>query len=259
MAEQPSLLEDAFNLDEKTLAQVEKIKREISNTCELVGDKDDFCSLEKEYAHDDNIYQAKIQDLKSKYSKLRRTRGDGNCFFRAFAFAYLESLLYNSSDLPRFRDAIVKARESLVALGYPTFTLDDFHDTFVATLDQITPTTTVEALIKTFRDAGTSDYIVCYLRIVTSGYLQTNAEFFQAFVDEGKTIKEYCSEEVEPMYVECDHLHITALTSALGVPVRVQYMDRAEGGQVNQHDFPEGAPPRIHLLYRPGHYDILYQ
>ena len=48
--------------------------------------------------------------------------------------------------------------------------------------------------IQTFRDAGTSDYIVCYLRIVTSGYLQTNAEFFQAFVDEGKTIKEYCSE-----------------------------------------------------------------
>ena len=47
---------------------------------------------------------------------------------------------------------------------------------------------------QTFRDAGTSDYIVCYLRIVTSGYLQTNAEFFQAFVDEGKTIKEYCSE-----------------------------------------------------------------
>ena len=66
-------------------------------------------------------------------------------------------------------------------------------------------------------------------------------------------------QEVEPMYVECDHLHITALTSALGVPVRVQYMDRAEGGHVNQHDFPEGAPPRIHLLYRPGHYDILYQ
>ena len=60
------------------------------------------------------------------------------------------------------------------------------------------------------------------------------------------------------MYRESEHLHITALTSALGVNVRVQYMDRGEGGRVNHHDFPEGSPPQIHVLYRPGHYDILY-
>lgn len=66
------------------------------------------------------------------------------------------------------------------------------------------------------------------------------------------------SQEVEPMYRESDHLHISALTAALGVGVRVQYMDRGEGGRVNHHDFPEGDNPRIHMLYRPGHYDILY-
>ena len=60
------------------------------------------------------------------------------------------------------------------------------------------------------------------------------------------------------MYRESDHLHISALTAAMGVNVRVQYMDRGEGGKVNHHDFPEGAEPRIHILYRPGHYDILY-
>lgn len=60
------------------------------------------------------------------------------------------------------------------------------------------------------------------------------------------------------MYHESDHLHITALTTALGVTVRVQYMDRGEGGRVNHHDFPEGTKPSIYILYRPGHYDILY-
>lgn len=60
------------------------------------------------------------------------------------------------------------------------------------------------------------------------------------------------------MYRESDHVHISALTSALEVSVRVIYMDRGEGGEVNHHDFPEGSPPFIHLLYRPGHYDILY-
>ena len=60
------------------------------------------------------------------------------------------------------------------------------------------------------------------------------------------------------MYKEADHIHVSALTSALGVCVRVTYMDRGEGDQVNEHDFPEDSTPQIHLLYRPGHYDILY-
>ena len=54
------------------------------------------------------------------------------------------------------------------------------------------------------------------------------------------------------------------------MPIRVVYLDRslAPGGgggggggdvQVDKHDFvPEGCPPpgspRVHLLYRPGHY-----
>ena len=68
----------------------------------------------------------------------------------------------------------------------------------------------------------------------------------------------FIMQEVEPMNKECDHIHITALTSAVGIPVRVEYMDRGEGGLVNHHDFPECSKPAITLLYRPGHYDILY-
>lgn len=61
------------------------------------------------------------------------------------------------------------------------------------------------------------------------------------------------------MYKEADHIHISALTGALGVPVGVVYMDRGEGSEVNEHVFPEGSDPMIYLLYRPGHYDILYK
>lgn len=43
--------------------------------------------------------------------------------------------------------------------------------------------------------------------------------------------------------------------------------DRGAGGKVNEHDFSPifggndqaTTDPRIHLLYRPGHYDILYK
>lgn len=65
-------------------------------------------------------------------------------------------------------------------------------------------------------------------------------------------------QEVEPMGKESDHIQIIALTAALGVPVRVEYMDRGEGDQCNHHHFPEDSNPVVTLLYRPGHYDILY-
>lgn len=69
-----------------------------------------------------------------------------------------------------------------------------------------------------------------------------------------------CSaQEVEPMSKESDHIHIIALAQALNVSILVEYMDRGEGGTVNHHVFPEGGDPRIFLLYRPGHYDILYK
>ncbi len=66
------------------------------------------------------------------------------------------------------------------------------------------------------------------------------------------------------------------------VPIRVVYLDRSlnvmaggfgggdDSAQVNHHDFvpdttkvaagaaSKSAVPAVHLLYRPGHYDILY-
>lgn len=63
---------------------------------------------------------------------------------------------------------------------------------------------------------------------------------------------------MEPMYKASDHIHIIALSSALGVGIRVRYMDRGQSTEAIAHDFPEGSHVHVHLLYRPGHYDILY-
>ena len=55
--------------------------------------------LEKEYT--DGDFLRKIVDLGTKYSHLRRTRGDGNCFYRAFGFGYLEQLYAHPAELAR--------------------------------------------------------------------------------------------------------------------------------------------------------------
>lgn len=42
-----------------------------------------------------------LQDLHKKYSYIRKTRPDGNCFYRAFGFSHLEALLDDSKELQR--------------------------------------------------------------------------------------------------------------------------------------------------------------
>jgi ubiquitin thioesterase protein OTUB1 len=115
-----------------------------------------------------------------------------------------------------------------------------------------------EELSKIFNDSGLSDYIVVFLRLIVSSYLQMNSEFFLSFIDTYSTMKEFCSHEVEPMYRESDHIHIIALTNAINVPVSILYLDRTDQEKATPHNFPEDSQPNIYILYRPGHYDIIY-
>uniref|UniRef100_A0A480YDB0 Ubiquitin thioesterase OTUB1 n=1 Tax=Sus scrofa TaxID=9823 RepID=A0A480YDB0_PIG len=194
-----------------------------------------------------------------KYSYIRKTRPDGNCFYRAFGFSHLEALLDDSKELQRFKAVSAKSKEDLVSQGFTEFTIEDFHNTFMDLIEQVEKQTSVADLLASFNDQSTSDYLVVYLRLLTSGYLQRESKFFEHFIEGGRTVKEFCQQEVEPMCKESDHIHIIALAQALSVSIQVEYMDRGEGGTTNPHIFPEGSEPKVYLLYRPGHYDILYK
>ena len=85
-------------------------------------------------------------------------------------------------------------------------------------------------------------------------------------------MSEFCRRDVEPMGVECDHVQISAITEYLSVSVEIIYLDRnvsSESGYVRVVKFPMNSDvclaaedhdpfPPVTLLYRPGHYDILY-
>nr|KAF6279500.1 OTU deubiquitinase, ubiquitin aldehyde binding 1 [Pipistrellus kuhlii] len=171
----------------------------------------------------------------------------------------LEALLDDSKELQRFKAVSAKSKEDLVAQGFTEFTIEDFHNTFMDLIEQVEKHTSVADLLASFNDQSTSDYLVVYLRLLTSGYLQRESKFFEHFIEGGRTVKEFCQQEVEPMCKESDHIHIIALAQALSVSIQVEYMDRGEGGTTNPHVFPEGSEPKVYLLYRPGHYDILYK
>ncbi|KAH9626419.1 hypothetical protein KSS87_018722 [Heliosperma pusillum] len=133
-----------------------------------------------------------------------------------------------------------------------------------------------DELVERSRDQSISDYVVMFFRFVTSGEIRKRSAFFEPFVLglANTTVDQFCKTSVEPMGEESDHVHIIALSDALGVPIRIVYLDRsscdAGGINVNHHDFVpislmnvagDGGceiKPYVTLLYRPGHYDILY-
>ncbi|XP_068143530.1 ubiquitin thioesterase otubain-like [Drosophila tropicalis] len=237
---------------------------QISDSTPLVSDQLPLTCLKAEY-NGDEVFTAKIQDLAKRYKYMRRTRPDGNCFFRAFAYSYLEYLTCNSHAYQEFLRLAEGSKDKLIELGFPSFTLEDFHETFMEVVKRVCPESSAGAsdivqaeLHKVFNEQGYSDYVVVYLRLITSGQLQEDANFYQNFIEGSFTIEEFRHQEVEPMYKESDHIHIIALCTALSAGVRVEYLDRGEGGTVKTHDFPERTDPKVFLIYRPGHYDILY-
>ncbi|ESO02538.1 hypothetical protein HELRODRAFT_184997 [Helobdella robusta] len=244
------------NYDEATMRQQRDIEEEIMNSQLLIGELEDLGNLETEMASDD-IFVRKVQILKQRYSNFRRVRGDGNCFYRAFGFACLENFLDKPEECLRFRDVATGCKDELVSLGFPECTVEDFYTVFVETLDLINSEKSLEKLLEVINDQSTSDYIVVFLRLLVSGHLQQNSDFYSCFLEDHKTMKDFCSQEVEPMNKESDQIHVIALTTCTNIGVRIEYLDRSDS--LNNHVFPDNLTPSITLMYRPGHYDILYK
>ncbi|KAJ9542527.1 hypothetical protein OSB04_029033 [Centaurea solstitialis] len=256
----------------------------------FVGDKEPLSSLANEYKSGSPILLEKIEVLSKEYAGIRRTRGDGNCFFRSFMFSYLEHIIesQDKAEVERIKTSVEKCRKTLQSLGYADFTFEDFFSLFIEQLESVLQgnedSISHDELIVRSRDQSVSDYgyyaVVMFFRFVTSGEIKKRSEFFEPFILglSNTTVEQFCKTSVEPMGEESDHVHITALSDALGVPIRVVYLDRSscDNGSVsvNHHDFvpvSDDTPndktsgsgsetnPFIVLLYRPGHYDILYK
>ncbi|KAK4488722.1 hypothetical protein RD792_017829 [Penstemon davidsonii] len=85
-----------------------------------------------------------------------------------------------------------------------------------------------------------------FFRFLTTGEIRKRSEFFEPFI---QGLTNTCKLSVEPMGEESDHVHVTALSDALGVPIRIVYLDRSHCDKdsssssinVNHHDFTPAA------------------
>ncbi|VDN00956.1 unnamed protein product [Thelazia callipaeda] len=260
-------------LMEKINEQTREIEDAVKKEQALVGEKEPIDVLLTVYnEHESAEYYKKSLQLAKVYKFYRRIRGDGCCFYRALLCAQLESLLNDSIELSRlvlyislfrkFSEICKNWRQRLLKLGFPEFTTNDFCDWFDELLDDIAVKSYDEnSLMLALNEEGRSNYYVTFLRLITSGFLRENASTYEGFIEGGCSVEEFCQSEIEPMYKDCDHLAIIALTNALGVSIRIEYMDRTAAPNHGwYYDFiVQQNPIRHRFLYRPGHYDIIYE
>jgi len=242
--------------DHEILAHERDIRRE-AEASPPIGPQLSLDELKAQYAGNSE-FLPKVVGLQERCTAMRRTRPDGNCFYRAYLFGILEQLGGQKGQHANFEARAKSSLEYCINAGYERVTIEDFYEEFMTCVDKIIsdPAATMTA----FNESDV--WLVCWARCLTSAYLKTHQDEYHAFLTSHSTILEFCAQEVDPMNTEADHLQIVALSSFFTVPVSVVYLDRSQGEEAAEHFFQDNSSTcsmkPVHLLYRPGHYDLIY-
>ena len=309
------LSDDPATLHRQNETALQEIEAAIAREQPLTSERLPLSSLESQYASSSSeaggsnksYFREGLRALQAQhYTHVRTVRGDGNCYFRAFLYALLEHIILlqhnnneattsNTTEAQRLLDYFQhQSWKDVLAAGYEEMALEVFYDAMVELLQSVVsppnnPTTTsmTDAAAKLHQELNaensTSDYCTWYLRVVTATHLKKDPDRFLPFLlqqqqpgTEFLDMNQFCARCVEPMGQECEQLQVLALAEAVGVGVRIEYLDgrplRApDTNELHHHEFGPSTDDdnnssantttttRLTLLYRPGHYDILYK
>lgn len=235
----------------------------------LVSTKQSSHSIALDYSNADPTLATKTNALAITHPECRIMKGDGNCGWRAVAFGYFETL-FALRDTLRI-EAEIRRMKSLTTLLERVGLSDSIYEIFVdATEDVLNRTQAAiqngvqdeSFLVEAFNEGYCSDAIITHFRILTSAWMKLNPNRYQAFLP--VPLNQYCSSRIDPVKTEIDEVGLQALIDGViegsGFGVEILYLDRSEGDVVTPHQLSSNSPngATIRLLYRPGHYDILY-
>lgn len=251
--------QEALPPDDTDIMAQEREMLDEAKSHKLVGPRISLDTLKEQYAANPE-FLPKVESLSKRFEQLRRTRPDGNCFYRAYLFGICEQLAANRESHANFMLLAKQSLQYCLEAGYEKVAIEDFYEEFLECLGRVSADgATASSVEAAFEECD--DYLICWARILTSTYLKRHADEYSAFLTSHSSIADFCAKEVDPMKTEADHLQIIALSSYFAVPVCVAYLDRSEGDTAVEHRFQTdqaAGQPTVYLLYRPGHYDIIY-
>ncbi|KAA0146434.1 hypothetical protein FNF27_04333 [Cafeteria roenbergensis] len=243
-----------------------------------VGEAEGIDSIAAEYADNEQFRECAVS-LGSKlgYTGVRRMRPDGSCFYRGWLWALLRHMSQGKAVYERLVGLHAGAVPRLAAAGLEPLVVEDFAAAFgemLMTLPGSDPDVAT-ALLSADMD---SMYLLVMVRYLASAGVAEAAHALAPLlaaeaVSEGGgggggghgsgsgsagSISAYRRGRVEGTSAEADHVAIACLSAVTGVPVAV--VSLSASGSPGVTVFPAGASAEsapVHLLLRPGHYDVL--
>jgi len=263
-----------------------------------LGPREPLSSLIDEFRY--NLkFADKVRHLEQRgYVGWRRVLGDGNCYYRSVAFGLLEQI----AALPSCPERRRFAAGLLQSLAPPSEKEEEvhYHHLLLQRIQRLAAGASWEEPPRNGRDltglgllyqslhdpkshAGLDLALVRSLRRTAANYIlqrqheETAPGSGISFADvcmcsDYASVQDFCDRVVLPLGRDAETLCQQALPAALGIRVRIAFLDRESAQEANYQDFgcaatqptqEEGqsggwAPPTVHVQLRPGHYDLLY-
>ena len=259
-----------------------------------VGPLEPLATLKQEYQFNEHL-QNSIREMTRTYAHWRRIRGDGNCYWRSLGYALFERALsaHASGNMqpamelqrtidtaPPFMGAADRVRDAEDARSLVSRRLRRVSTRTHGSWGHkgaLGPDARKEKCPSLFQsiiqEANLDAAIVTTLRHIVGVWIRANGDKMTMPGDtDGMSwstvalalgysdLDAYCQDVVESSGTDASDLVMAALPQALGCRTRNVYLDRREGVRLKFHDFPDDGHERgrIHVLLKPGHYDLLY-
>mmetsp|Transcript_26664 Transcript_26664/g.51398 ORF Transcript_26664/g.51398 Transcript_26664/m.51398 type:complete len:547 (+) Transcript_26664:42-1682(+) len=206
----------------------------------------------------------KIKNLAKNYHHWRPIRGDGNCYYRAVIYGMLELCFTGSDDRQRLGEVL----SSLERVQYDSLVHQCNHERVLQLLRSWQSREQLEVWVS--NDASVDQALVRACRRLVREFLtqhadepapsgMTYSELVHALDATYAGVEDFCLHVVDPMGRDAETLVLDALPLQAGIGVRMWILDRREGTDLVSLDTPgPNGSIDVHVLFKPGHYDLLY-
>lgn len=205
----------------------------------------------------------KVHRLAEAYGHWRSIRGDGNCYYRTVVFGTLEALIAKGD-----RVRIRQLAGFFGQVSYENLTEQRGHEQMLRRLSGWDSLTQLEQWVA--KDACVDQALIRASRRLVRIYLVRNAErktpsgltyseLVRALDGEYADVEDFCARVVDPMGRDAETLVLDALPRQLGIGLRLWILDRRDEIDLVSLDTPgPDGKVDVHVLFKPGHYDLLY-
>eukprot|EP00930_Biecheleria_cincta_P031601 TRINITY_DN21939_c0_g1_i1.p1 TRINITY_DN21939_c0_g1~~TRINITY_DN21939_c0_g1_i1.p1 ORF type:complete len:487 (-),score=86.98 TRINITY_DN21939_c0_g1_i1:91-1551(-) len=229
---------------------------------ENIGPRKSMEELQDECRYNAGKLQ-KIKQLASKYQAWRPVRGDGNCFYRTVIFGTVEAALAAGN-----QQWMKKLMTLLQDVVYETHPETAAHKQMLQIMQTWRCPEQAEQWLA--HDAKLDEALVRASRQLVRMFLlrrahdptpsgMTYEQLACALDSSCSSIEDFCRSVVDPLGRDAETLALDALPQQLGIGIRMWVLDRRDEVDLVSLDTPgpEGDID-VHVLFKPGHYDLLY-